>query len=207
MRVWSGFPFAGLVACALTLSASPAGARTISASNPNVNGTVSATYPATVARGVAFTSTAQATINDRLILYPYLHLNASPPGHSCPTAGQTELAPKLEIGNTGVPGSIQGRNSLDAYGTWTVCAYVGGSSDAYNDADVYAVGTIDVTPACTAAQASVTKAESAVRAARRALRSAKKGPARGRAKARLKKRERDLKTAKRLFAARVCPDT
>jgi hypothetical protein len=189
--------------------AASAGARTISATDPNLNGVASATYPGTVGRGVSFTTTGQASISDPTsssTLTYNMHVHAAAPGEDCPDFGDEELVPMFEIVNNGTPVSVQGRKALDAYGEWTVCAYI--TSGSNGPTKVYAVGTISVTMACTSAQTSVMRAEAAVRSARRAVARARGGPAKSRARARLRTRLRQLQTAKRRYPARVaesCP--
>ena len=186
-------------------------ARTISASNPNINGTVSATYPATAALGVSFTSSAQVSIANphRGDLPEYLNFTAARPGSDCPavTNGK-DLAPQLEFRNNGIPATVQGRTALDRFGVWTVCAFVTGGSNEFGDPEVYAVGTLSVTQDCTDAQTSITRAEAALRSARSVLRRAKSPAARARYRARVRLRTRQLSATKRHYPARVanaCP--
>lgn len=190
--------------------AASSSARTISVANPTVNGAVSATYPGTAGRGVAFTTTAQASIANpaasRSLTY-HLNVVASEPGEECPAAtADEELTPQRQFINDGVAATISGRNSLHVYGAWTVCAYVTGGSNRFSNPVIYAVGTINVTEECTAAQTSVRRAEAAVRAARAAVRRAKSRLGKARARVRLRKRIRLLKIAKQQLPERLAKD-
>jgi len=120
-----------------------------------------------------------------------------------------ELVPALEVLSDGTPLSIEGRNSLDTFGVWTVCAYVSDGPSAFSDPLVYAVGTINVTEACTGAQTSITRASAAVRSARKVLRRARSARARARARTLLRKRQRQLTAAIKghpALLARDCPE-
>jgi len=189
---------------------STAVARTITASNPNVNGVVMATYPATAALGVAFTSSIRASIDDptRGDLPAYLNFVATRPGSDCPAAlaGMKDLAPQFEFRDNGIAAAIQGRTALDRYGVWTVCAFITGGSNEFADPEVYAVGTLEVTQACTNAQKSVSRAEAALRSARSALRRAKSPRAKARARALIRLRTRQRRVAKQRYPARVAKD-
>jgi len=204
--------WAAFVAVAVLLAgpAASVSGHTIEASNPNIGAMVSATYPGTVARNVAFTTTGRSTITGPDgALYPYLWVVATRPGEQCPRPGFEELVPLYEFKTNGVPVSIQGRNSLDSFGVWSVCAFVTSGQSAFSNPDVYAVGTINVTRACTNAQSSVTRAAAAVRSARRILQRAKSSSAKSRARALVRKRQRQHTAARRGFAALVakdCPD-
>lgn len=195
------------------LPVSGASARTITATNPNANATIAATYPATAGLGVAFTSTVRASIADPgrdPNLPDYINFVATRPGSDCPAAlaGMKDLAPQFEFRNNGVPATIQGRTALDRFGVWTVCAFLTGGDNEFGSPEVYAVGTLDVTQACTDAQKSVSRAEAALRSARSALRRAKSAAAKARLRARVRLRTRQRKVAKQRYQARVakaCP--
>lgn len=137
------------------------------------------------------------------------HLNvvASEPGEECPAAlKDEELTPQREFVNNGVAATISGRNSLDEYGVWTVCAYITGGTNRFSTPVVYAVGTLNVTRKCTRAQGSVSRARASVRNARRAVRRAGTRRGKARARARLRARERLLTRAKRKYPARLAKD-
>lgn len=130
-------------------------------------------------------------------------------GSDCPavTNGK-DLAPQLQFRNNGVAATAQGRTALDRFGVSSVCAFVTGGSNEFGDPEVYAVGTLSVTQACTDAQTSVTRAEAALRSARSALRRAKSLAAKARYRARVRLRTRQLSAARRRYptlVATACP--
>jgi hypothetical protein len=116
------------------------------------------------------------------------------------------LAPQFLFHNDGAPATISGRNSLDTFGEWTVCAFLTGGSNEFQRPDVYAVGTIDVTRACTDARSALSRAAAKVRSARSALRRAKGSAAKRRASALLRKRQGQFRAARRDRAARLARD-